>query len=67
MGAIGAAVVDSMLSGMGIGWCFTFVSLVMFAAVGLLWLEYIFGIRWRQKRWEKAAEKAKRQREADSA
>lgn len=67
LGAIGAAVVDSMLSGMGIGWCFTFVSLVMFAAVGLLWLEYIFGIRWRQKRWEKAAEKAKRQREADSA
>jgi hypothetical protein len=35
---------------MGIGWCFTFVCLVMVAAVGLLWVEYVWGMGWRQKR-----------------
>ena len=63
LGAVGAAVVDSMLSGMGIGWCFTFVSLIMVAAVGLLWFEYIWGMGWRVKRWRKAAEEAERERQ----
>jgi MFS family permease len=63
LGAVGAAVVDSMLSGMGIGWCFTFVCLIMVAAVGLLWFEYVWGMGWRQKRWRKMAEKAERERQ----
>ncbi|PCH00525.1 Major facilitator superfamily domain, general substrate transporter [Penicillium occitanis (nom. inval.)] len=63
LGAVGAAVVDSMLEGMGIGWSFTFVSLILVAAVGLLWFEYIWGIKWRQKRWRKVAEKAERDRQ----
>ncbi|KUL91527.1 hypothetical protein ZTR_01823 [Talaromyces verruculosus] len=63
LGAVGAAVVDSMLEGMGIGWSFTFVSLIMVAAVGLLWFEYIWGMKWRQNRWRKVAEKVERDRQ----
>ncbi|EED24402.1 MFS transporter, putative [Talaromyces stipitatus ATCC 10500] len=63
LGAVGAAVVDQMLKSMGIGWCFTFMGLLILAATGLLWFEYIWGMEWRQKRWKKAAEKAKRERQ----
>uniref|UniRef100_A0A093XTE4 Quinidine resistance protein 2 n=2 Tax=Talaromyces marneffei TaxID=37727 RepID=A0A093XTE4_TALMA len=63
LGAVGAAVVDSMLVRMGLGWCFTFVSLLMVAAVSLLWFEYVWGMGWRQKRWRKVAEKAERERQ----
>ncbi|CRG92223.1 putative transporter AQR1 [Talaromyces islandicus] len=59
LGAVGAAVVDSMLSGMGTGWCFTFTALVLLAGVGLLWVEMEWGMGWRQKRW--AREKAKKE------
>ncbi|OKL59781.1 hypothetical protein UA08_04741 [Talaromyces atroroseus] len=57
LGAVGAAVVDSMIDAMGIGWCFTFTGLVMGAAVMFLWCEYKWGMQWRQKRWRKKAEK----------
>ncbi|RAO65763.1 uncharacterized protein BHQ10_001775 [Talaromyces amestolkiae] len=63
LGAVGAAVVDSMLSGMGVGWCYTFVFFIMIAAVGLLWFEYVWGMGWRQKRWRKVADKAERERQ----
>lgn len=59
LGAVGAAVVDSMLSGMGTGWCFTFTALVLLAGVGLLWVEMKWGMGWRQERWAK--EKAKKE------
>jgi MFS family permease len=58
LGAVGAAVVDSMIDAMGIGWCFTFTGLVMGVAVMFLWVEYKWGMQWRQKRWRKKAEKA---------
>lgn len=62
LGAVGAAVVDQMLDAMGIGWCFTFMSLLLFAAISLLWCEYVWGIGWRQRRWQENAEKAERER-----
>lgn len=58
LGAVGAAVVDQMLSGMGIGWCHTFVSLLIIVSVSLLWLEYMWGMQWRQRRWRNDAKKA---------
>ncbi|KKA19748.1 hypothetical protein T310_6260 [Rasamsonia emersonii CBS 393.64] len=53
LGAVGAAVVDYMLSGMGWGWCFFFVGMVMLVATGLLWVEMSYGMEWRRRRWER--------------
>ncbi|KIW10411.1 hypothetical protein PV08_11374 [Exophiala spinifera] len=57
LGAVGAATVDDMLKGMGVGWCFVFLGLLLFAGSGLLWAEVIYGMRWRQKRWRKGERK----------
>ncbi|KAJ5779338.1 hypothetical protein N7457_007058 [Penicillium paradoxum] len=50
LGAIGAALVSRMLSGMGWGWCFVFLGLVMGVGMGLLWVEMVYGMGWREKR-----------------
>lgn len=50
LGAIGAAVIDQMLEGMGWGWTFTFLGLCMAVSMALLWVEYLYGMRWRQTR-----------------
>ena len=53
-GAVGTAVIDSMLHAMGSGWCFTFLALLLVACfVGLRILEKR-GPRWRAERAEKA-------------
>ncbi|KAJ5595272.1 uncharacterized protein N7459_001480 [Penicillium hispanicum] len=62
LGAIGAAVIDQMLNGMGWGWCFAFLGLLMGAAMGLLWMESVYGMGWREKRLAKI-EREKRQKE----
>lgn len=51
LGAVGAAVIDHMLTGMGWGWCFAFLGFVMAAAMGLLWVESVYGMVWREKRF----------------
>ncbi|PKY02610.1 putative MFS transporter [Aspergillus campestris IBT 28561] len=53
LGAVGAAVIDYMLNGMGWGWCFTFLGLVLAAGLGLMWVEYKRGMGWREKRFLK--------------
>lgn len=65
LGAIGAAVIDQMLNGMGWGWCFAFLGIVMAAAMSLLWMEYVYGMGWRQKRLEKVEEKKREQERKD--
>ncbi|KAJ5101681.1 hypothetical protein NUU61_003903 [Penicillium alfredii] len=50
LGAVGAAVIDHMLRGMGWGWCFAFLGLLMALAMGLLWVESLWGMQWREKR-----------------
>ncbi|KAM3564291.1 hypothetical protein ARSEF4850_001906 [Beauveria asiatica] len=49
-GAAATAVIDYMLKGMGRGWCFTFLALLMFACVP--WILYIekVGPRWRAEK-----------------
>ncbi|OAP62311.1 hypothetical protein AYL99_04514 [Fonsecaea erecta] len=59
LGAVGAAVVDDMLTGLGLGWCFFLVAMLMAAATTLLWVEVRWGMGWRQKRWRKLEEKKK--------
>lgn len=57
-GAGATALVDPMLSTMGRGWCFTFVSLVMLATSPLLLLEMVKGPKWREQRHLKEARTA---------
>lgn len=53
LGAVGAAVVDDMLTTMGLGWSFVFIGMLMAGATGFLCAEMIWGMGWRQKRWQK--------------
>lgn len=50
LGAGATALVHPMLSAMGRGWCFTFVSLVMLATSPLLLFEMYKGPQWREQR-----------------
>lgn len=47
------AAISPMLSGMGWGWCFTFLGLLYIPGMALLWLEYKRGMRWRAERRER--------------
>ncbi|KAG0160117.1 hypothetical protein PDIDSM_7644 [Penicillium digitatum] len=66
LGAVGAAVISQMLSGMGWGWCLFFLGLVMAAGLGLLWVENVYGMGWREKRLLKI-ERKKVEKEARAA
>ncbi|KAK3187369.1 hypothetical protein K4F52_003714 [Lecanicillium sp. MT-2017a] len=46
-GAVATAVIDKMLKGMGRGWCFTFLALLMVACIPWLWFIEKRGPRWR--------------------
>lgn len=50
LGAGATALIDPMLSAMGRGWCFTFISLVMLATSPLLLFEMHMGPKWREER-----------------
>jgi len=63
MGAAGTAIINIMISSMGRGWCFTFISLVCIAFMPLLWVEMKWGPVWREERrvrMDKHAEEKKR-------
>lgn len=62
LGAVGSAVIDPMLRGMGYGWCFAFLGILMGVAVGLLWVENIYGMSWREKRFVKLEQRKRAQR-----
>ncbi|KAK4864849.1 hypothetical protein LT330_001472 [Penicillium expansum] len=66
LGAVGAAVISQMLNGMGWGWCFFFLGLVMAVGMGLLWVENVYGMGWREKRLLKIEQK-KMEKEARAA
>lgn len=50
LGAGEAAVIIQMIDAMGYGWCFTFISLVIFATTPILWVLMHWGPGWREKR-----------------
>ncbi|KAL9622299.1 MAG: hypothetical protein Q9160_003310 [Pyrenula sp. 1 TL-2023] len=50
LGAGATAVVQPMLQGMGRGWTFTFVALVLIALTPTLWVVYFKGMSWREAR-----------------
>lgn len=55
-----------MLSDMGWGWCFVLLGLVMGVRMGLLWVENMNGMGWREKRLLKI-ERKKMENEARAA
>lgn len=63
LGAVGAAVIDDMLTTMGLGWSFIFVGMLMVGATGFLCAEMIWGMGWRQKRWQKMEKKRQAEKE----
>ena len=63
LGAIGAAVIDQMLTGMGWGWCFTFLGLLMGATMGFLWMENVYGMGWRERRFVRNEQRKREQAE----
>lgn len=62
LGAVGAALIDQMLRGMGWGWCFTFLGIVMAIGLCFVLLEGKYGMEWREKRRVRM-EKKKEERE----
>lgn len=64
LGAGATAVVIPMINGMGRGWTFTFLGLVIIAASPMLWVNYIWGMKWREQRRvrDERTEKAKREK-----
>lgn len=50
MGAAGTGIINIMVTKMGRGWCFTFISLVCVVAMPLLLVEIRCGPRWREER-----------------
>ncbi|KIW98570.1 uncharacterized protein Z519_00231 [Cladophialophora bantiana CBS 173.52] len=65
LGAVGAAVVDNMLTSLGLGWCFVLVGLLMAAATAFLYIETQCGMRWRQTRWQKLEQRKEKQVEKE--
>ncbi|MCJ1291229.1 hypothetical protein MMC34_002772 [Xylographa carneopallida] len=50
LGAAGTAVILQMITGMGRGWCFTFIAAVVFFTSPLLWVVVKWGPKWREAR-----------------
>lgn len=50
VGAAGTAVINPMIDGMGRGWCFTFLAVVVLFSSPLLWIELKWGPKWREAR-----------------
>lgn len=50
LGAVGAATIEQMLRGVGWGWGFCFLGILMGCAFVLIWAEQERGIVWRERR-----------------
>ena len=76
-GAVFTGVIDSMITGMGRGWAYTFIALLIAAFSPILWVIQKYGPRFREERRQKkiraaeqkeaAAEREKREQAAPSA
>jgi len=53
LAGLGLAVLDLILRSIGVGWTFTLLGGVSAACLGIAWLEWTFGKRWRDELREK--------------
>jgi hypothetical protein len=42
-----------MINGMGRGWCFTFIAMVIYVSTPILWILMRCGPKWREERAQK--------------
>ena len=61
MTAGASAVVQYMIDAMGVGWCYTLVGLLCFAASPLLWVVLRWGPQWREERFVRVEKKREAQ------
>lgn len=66
LGAAATACIDPMIRGVGAGWAFTILALIVAATTPLYWLELRQGPKWRESRWVRELKK-KETLEAKSA
>jgi hypothetical protein len=59
VGAGGTAVIVQMLDAMGRGWCFTFISLVVFSLFPIPWILTKWGPGWQEERRKRLESKGK--------
>lgn len=67
LGAGATAVVIPMINAMGLGWCFTFLSLVLIGASPMMWILMWKGMGWRRARIARERAKAEEERETMAA
>ncbi|KAF3903797.1 hypothetical protein AA313_de0202487 [Arthrobotrys entomopaga] len=65
-GAISSAVINLMLTNIGIGWTFTFWGLICLFCYPLLYIERRYGQGWRLARFEALMKKQEEQRQKDA-
>ncbi|KAK8250974.1 major facilitator superfamily domain-containing protein [Phyllosticta capitalensis] len=51
LGAVGTAVIDYIIASWGLGWSYTFLSLLMACTAPMLWCVMKWGPRWREERF----------------
>lgn len=56
--AVAAVIIEPLIQGMGVGWCFTGLGLILLCGVGLVTLLSAKGPQWRRERAEKVAKKS---------
>lgn len=57
LAGIGLAVLQILLDHMGVGWTFTLLGAISAACLGVAWLEWTYGQRWRKNMKEKGIER----------
>ncbi|PVI04611.1 MFS general substrate transporter [Periconia macrospinosa] len=58
MSAAGTSIVQYMIDAMGLGWCYTFVGLVLLASTPLSFIGMKWGPKWREERFLRMEKKA---------
>lgn len=53
LGAVTAAIIEYMITGMALGWCFAFFGFVTLASLPFLWILYVRGMKWRKSKQER--------------
>lgn len=57
LAGIGLAVLQIFLDRMGVGWTFTLHGTISMACLGVAWLEWHYGLRWRQSMRKRGVER----------
>ena len=57
LSAVGTAVIQLIIDAMGLGWCFTFLALLVLAASPGLWVVRKWGPKWREQRFVRELKK----------